>query len=212
MRSKVNGGKKLPIYLFRRDASPRTAGAISKSAGGYAIADTSTTAKVGDIYRAESSSNAVMVYKEYSVIEASTNSFTIASKELPVIGDTFYILGKTTLRAANDGSPSVSVTSGTITSISSDFASSASVTTVAYNAASTSALGSNSSRKGALFYNNTDGYAYVLYGSGTADTTSNFSVIIGPAGFYNMPKPIYTGAMKVIFSGGTAGNLLITEL
>lgn len=112
MNSKVNGGKPLPDYVFRRDASARTAGAISASAGGYAIADTSTTAKVGDLYRAETAVTGVMIYKEYPIIAASTNSFTIASKDLPTLGDTFFILGQTTQRVGSDGAVAVSVAGG----------------------------------------------------------------------------------------------------
>ena len=112
MNSNINGGKTLPTALFRRDVAARTAGAITKSAGGYAIADTSTTAKVGDVYRAETATTSVMVDKEYLVIEASTNSFTIASKDLPVLGDTFFILGPVSLRVDDTGAIATSVAGG----------------------------------------------------------------------------------------------------
>ncbi len=98
MDSNINGGKIEPIYLFRRDVSARTAGAVTPSKGGYAIADTTTTAKVGDVYKAETATTSLMVAKQYRVIEASTNSFTIASKDLPTSGDTFFILGPITQR------------------------------------------------------------------------------------------------------------------
>lgn len=121
MNSKVNGGKIEPEALFRRDASPRTAGAITKSAGGYAIADTSTTAQVGDIYRAETATTSAMVKKQYKVIEASTNSFTIASKDLPVLGDTFYVLGPVTPRHDSTGSIQATIdTTGLATSAKQD--------------------------------------------------------------------------------------------
>ena len=119
MNSNINGGKTLPTALFRRDVAARTAGAITKSAGGYAIADTSTTAKVGDVYRAETATTSVMIGKEYLVIEASTNSFTIASKDLPVVGDTFFILTQTTLRISSDGSLSATI-SGSATEAKQD--------------------------------------------------------------------------------------------
>lgn len=112
MNSNINGGKALPSALFRRDVAARTAGAITKSAGGYAIADTSTTAKVGDVYRAETATTSVMVDKEYLIIEASTNSFTIASKDLPVLGDTFFILGPVSLRVDDTGAIATSVAGG----------------------------------------------------------------------------------------------------
>jgi len=112
MNSSINGGKALPSTLFRRDVAARTAGAVTKSAGGYAIADTSTTAKVGDIYRAETATTSVMVDKEYLVIEASTNSFTIASKDLPTLGDTFFILAPVSLRVDDTGAIATSVAGG----------------------------------------------------------------------------------------------------
>ncbi len=121
MKSKINGGKLEPEALFRRDASVRTAGAITKSAGGYAIADTSTTAQVGDIYRADTATTAAMLRKQYKVIEASTNSFTIASKDLPVLGDTFYVLGPVTPRHDNTGAISATIdTTGLATSAKQD--------------------------------------------------------------------------------------------
>lgn len=112
MKSKVNGGKPKDAAVFRRDVIARTAGAVTVSKGGYAIADTSTTARVGDIYRPETATTAVMVQKEYKVIEASTNSFTIASKDLPTLGDTFYILAPITSRLASDGSISATISGG----------------------------------------------------------------------------------------------------
>ena len=108
MESNINGGKPKAEALFRRDVAARTAGAVIKAKGGYEIADTSTTAKVGDVYRAETATTGEMVYKEYKVIAASTNSFTIASKELPTLGDTFFILGPTTLRTGADGGLAIS--------------------------------------------------------------------------------------------------------
>lgn len=119
MNSRINGGRELPESVYRRDVTARTAGAITKSAGGYAIADTATTAKVGDLYRAETATTSGMVGKEYPVIEASTNSFTIASKDLPVLGDTFFILAPTTLRIASDGSLSATI-SGSATEAKQD--------------------------------------------------------------------------------------------
>ena len=114
MNSRVNQGLKEFRWLFRRDASVRTAGAITKVGGGYAIADTSTTAKVGDVYRAETATTSLMVDKEYKVIAASTNSFTIASKDAPTVGDTFYILGFVTPRVDNKGNISVTTTAAPI--------------------------------------------------------------------------------------------------
>lgn len=112
MDSKVNQGLKEVRWVFRRDATPRTAGAITKTGGGYAIADTATTAQVGDIYRPETATTAKMVNKEYKIIAASTNSFTIASKDLPVVGDTFYVMAFITPRTDDKGGLTVTSSSG----------------------------------------------------------------------------------------------------
>jgi hypothetical protein len=111
MDSKINGGKLEPANVFRRDAVSRTAGVITQSNGGYVIADTATTAKVGDIYRPETATTAEMVRKEYKVIDvaADGNSFTIASKDIPTLGDTFFILAEVTPLLSEDGIPEVSV-------------------------------------------------------------------------------------------------------
>lgn len=121
MKARVNGGKIKPMAMYRRDGSARTAGAISASKGGYAIADTSTTAKVGDVYRAETATTSVMVGKEYDIIEASANSFTIASKDLPVLGDTFYVLSRVTPRYDSTGASQATIdTTGLATSAKQD--------------------------------------------------------------------------------------------
>lgn len=111
MESKVNKGKDAIPAVFRRDGSVRTAGAVTENKGGYKIADTSTTAKVGDIYRAESGT-AALIYKECVVIEANTNDFTIASKIAPANGDTFYILAPVNLRVDDSGAVATSVAGG----------------------------------------------------------------------------------------------------
>lgn len=105
MRSDINGGKPTEIAAFRRDVSARTAGAVAETNGGFSIADTATTAKKGDIFRAETG---VLANKEIKIISASTNSFVIASKVAPSASDTFYILAKATPRVGSDGSAAVS--------------------------------------------------------------------------------------------------------
>jgi hypothetical protein len=109
MESFINGGKPEYLTVFRRDGSARTAGAITKSSGGFTIADTATTAKIGDVYKAETASTALMIYKEYRVIDVTVNSFTIASKDAPTTGDTFFILGPITPRTDSSGSPLITL-------------------------------------------------------------------------------------------------------
>lgn len=89
-------------------------------------------------------------------------------------------------------------------------ASTATLTNVTSSASSTSILASNSSRKGMLLYNDSTSSLYLKFGT-TASTTS-FTVLIPPAGYYEMPGPkIYSGAIDGIWSSAN-GAARVTEL
>jgi hypothetical protein len=120
MESKVNGGKSKELASYRVDVSARTAGTVTPNKGGYKIADTSTTARVGDVYRAESGT-AALVGVECPIIEANTNDFTIASKTAPTAADTFYILRPVTPRYDSTGASQATIdTTGLATSARQD--------------------------------------------------------------------------------------------
>lgn len=120
MESNVNGGKPKDLASYRVDVSPRTAGAVTPNKGGYKIADTSTTARVGDVYRAESGT-AVLIGVELMIIEANTNDFTVASKIAPTASDTFYILRPITPRHDSTGAQQATIdTTGLATSAKQD--------------------------------------------------------------------------------------------
>lgn len=107
---KVSKGKDIALSFYRADGSARTAGAITANMGGWKIADTGTTAKKGDIYRAETGTTA-LIGVELFVIEANTNDFTVASKVAPTAADTFYILKRVTPRQDSTGAGAVAITS-----------------------------------------------------------------------------------------------------
>jgi len=89
-------------------------------------------------------------------------------------------------------------------------ASTATKTSVAAAASDTAILSSNSSRKGAKFYNDSTAICYLSEGSGAA-STSSYTVQIPANGFYEQPpEPVYTGAYRAIWSAAN-GNLRITE-
>lgn len=90
-----------------------------------------------------------------------------------------------------------------------DQAAAASVSSVASSTTSQTASASNASRRGWLAYNNSSAACYVKFGA-TASTAS-FTVIIGAGEFFEMPQPIYTGAIDVIWASQN-GALLVTEL
>jgi hypothetical protein len=87
--------------LLYRIGSIRTMGVPSLSDGKVTIADTSTTARVGDIFRAEDGN---LQYLEIPVVSVSTNSFVIATTTLPANGNTFYLLRRVTQTATSGGS------------------------------------------------------------------------------------------------------------
>ncbi len=77
--------------------------------------------------------------------------------------------------------------------------------------ADTSLLASNTGRKGALFYNDSTAILYLAYGAGAASTTS-YSVQVPAQGFFELPlAPIYTGAIRGIWSAAN-GAVRISEL
>lgn len=86
----------------------------------------------------------------------------------------------------------------------------ATLTNVNDTASSTSILASNTDRRGVMIHNDSTSILYIKFGS-TASTTS-FTVKI-PAGLgWEMPLPIYTGAIDGIWSADASGAARITEL
>ncbi len=82
---------------------------------------------------------------------------------------------------------------------------------VAGAASDTSLLASNTGRKGALFYNDSTAILYLAYGAAAASLTS-YTVQVPAQGFFEMPpQPIYTGAIRGIWSAAN-GNVRISEL
>lgn len=83
------------------------------------------------------------------------------------------------------------------------------ITRVASAAVSTSLLASNTSRKGASFYNESTAIAYLKRGA-TASATS-YTIQIAPGGYYELPAPIYQGAIDCIWASAN-GAMMITEV
>lgn len=84
------------------------------------------------------------------------------------------------------------------------------LTSVASSATTVSLLASNTSRKGAYFYNDSTAILYLAFAA-TSSTTA-YTLQIPANGFYEMPPiPVYTGAIAGIWSAAN-GNARITEL
>lgn len=95
---------------------------------------------------------------------------------------------------------------GTVNTLSQS--STASHTTPSVSSVSSIALATNSNRKGATIFNDSATIVYLKFGA-TASTTS-FSVRIGANDYYELPQPVYTGAIHMIRGTGSA-VIQITE-
>jgi hypothetical protein len=132
---------------------------------------------------------------------ATSTNQTTANSSLSSIDGKLNSLGQKTMAnsvpvtLASDQVPLVAATS-TVTSVS--------VTT-----SSTSLLASNANRKGASFYN--DGGADIYLKLGTTASSSSFTVKMPANAFYELPVPLYTGAIEAIAVSGTR-TVRITEL
>lgn len=84
--------------------------------------------------------------------------------------------------------------------------------TLANTSASTSSvslLSAQTARAGATFFNDSSAIMYLKYGT-TASTTS-YTVLVGPNGYYELPGPtVYAGAIDAIWSAAT-GTVRITS-
>lgn len=85
----------------------------------------------------------------------------------------------------------------------------ASLSNVTSSATTVSLLASNASRKKALFFNDSTSALYIKYGA-TA-STSSFTVKLLAGGYFEMPSPVYTGAIDGIWDSAN-GAVRITEL
>ena len=84
------------------------------------------------------------------------------------------------------------------------------VTSVAAAAADTTLLVLNATRKGASIFN--DSPTATLYLKlGTAASLTSFTTKVGPGGFYEVPSPVYTGAINGIWDAAV-GNARVTEI
>ena len=88
--------------------------------------------------------------------------------------------------------------------------SAATVTSLASAATSAQLLAANASRKG-LILNNTDANA-VLVKYGTTASSTSYTVRILQNGYWEMPKPIYTGRIDVIWEADGSGSIYATEM
>lgn len=83
------------------------------------------------------------------------------------------------------------------------------ITRVAASATSVSLLAANTSRKGAIFYNESTAILYLKYG--TAATNTSYTVQIAAGGYFELPSPVRQGAIDGIWAAAN-GAVMITEI
>ena len=87
--------------------------------------------------------------------------------------------------------------------------SSAAVSSLAATSTSKMLLGANMARRSLSLFNADSNAVLVKFGE-VASSTS-FTVRIGQNGYYEMPRPTYTGRIDVIWEGVGSGSLMATE-
>lgn len=88
-------------------------------------------------------------------------------------------------------------------------ASTATLSNVSGSASSVTLLAANTSRKMAMFYNDSTAILYLKFGA-TA-STSSFTVKLMPEAYYEMVSPVYSGLIAGIWDSAT-GACRVTEL
>lgn len=113
-------------------------------------------------------------------------------------------------RAAVQATAAANADIGVVTEPKTRRASTATLSNVNDSASSVSLLASTATRKGVMVTNDSSSILYLKYGA-TASTTS-FTVMIAAGGYWEMPEPIFTGALDGIWSADSTGAARITEL
>ena len=84
------------------------------------------------------------------------------------------------------------------------------LTTITRSTTAQNALGTNSSRRGFILWNDSGANCFVRFG-GTATTTA-FSIRLPNNQGYETPGHLnFTGVISVIWSSGSSGDLFVTE-
>jgi hypothetical protein len=87
------------------------------------------------------------------------------------------------------------------------------ITSVGDATSSTTILAANSSRKGAVIYNDSTAILYLALSNTTASTTV-YTVQVPADGYYELPamQSVYTGVIVGIWASDAGGSARVTEL
>ena len=89
------------------------------------------------------------------------------------------------------------------------FSDTATLSNVVGSASSVTLLALNTSRKGFIFYNDSNRDCYIKFG--TTASTISFTVFMAAGSTFIPPFPVYRGIIDAIWTGAN-GNMRITEL
>lgn len=150
---------------------------------------------------------------------ATATNQTLEISALGATNDSAYAgSGNSSIVAALKGIYAQAIAAGTVAAPSANVlstqparVSTASITTLASAATSAQLLASTTTRAGLMLTNTDANDVYVKYGT-TASATSFTVKIPGNGGYWEMPKPIYTGRIDAIWVADGAGSLIATEL
>lgn len=87
----------------------------------------------------------------------------------------------------------------------------ANVGAIASAATSTLILAANPQRNGLLLTNTDANMLYLKYGEGATITTS-YTVAIPAGGYWEMPRPVYSGVIHGIWAADGSGSAVYTEI
>jgi hypothetical protein len=114
-----------------------------------------------------------------------------------------------TVRATRSGNVSGSPTVTLVGESVPDASATAAVSSVAAATLTTTLLPANTTRRMAVFFNDSNVTLYLKYGTGAA--TNSYTVKILSQGYFEMPVPVPTGIITGIWDAGPTGVVLITE-
>lgn len=90
-------------------------------------------------------------------------------------------------------------------------ATTATLSSVSSSATNVTLLSSSSSRKGVIVHNNSTQIAYIKYGTTATSSTGGYTYKVPADATWEMPNPIYTGQIDVIWASAN-GAASVTEL
>lgn len=114
-------------------------------------------------------------------------------------------------RAADAASVSVALSTEDVALLPAVSVATASLSALASLATSAQLLAANSSRTGLMLVNTDANDCRIKYGT-TASASSFSAIVPGNNGYWEMPRPIYTGRIDAIWDADGSGSLFATEL